>query len=48
MALSRARRGLVVVGHMGTLRGSSTWGAFLEHVDQQGCRVRLEHLRLNI
>lgn len=46
VALSRARRALVVVGHRGTLRGSSTWKAFLEHTAQQGCLVKLEQLKM--
>jgi len=45
VALSRARAALVVVGHKSTLKGSKTWGAFLRHVDDRGCLVKLNHLQ---
>jgi superfamily I DNA and/or RNA helicase len=45
VALSRARTALVVVGHKGTLRTSKTWGAFLQHAQDRGCLVQLQHLK---
>ena len=36
MALTRARRGLVVLGHRATLRHDGTWADFLNFVDAHG------------
>lgn len=36
VALTRAHRGLLVLGHPETLRGLPAWKAFVEHCEQQG------------
>ena len=37
MAITRARRGLVIVGHARTLRASGgRWAAYLQWLDQRG------------
>ena len=37
VALTRAKRGLVVVGHLSTLKHDSTWSSWLDWVEESGC-----------
>jgi regulator of nonsense transcripts 1 len=42
VAITRARRGLVVVGHRATLRSDPNWSAWLQWVDAAGGVLPLE------
>ena len=37
VALTRAKRGLIVIGHLSTLKHDSTWGSWLDWVEESGC-----------
>ncbi|KIZ03846.1 putative Regulator of nonsense transcripts 1 [Monoraphidium neglectum] len=44
VALTRARRALVVVGSCRTLRGDENWGAFVEWAEANGCVAKASQL----
>ena len=47
VAITRARRGLVLLGHADTLRrGDAHWAALLEHMAATGCLLQERDLRL--
>ena len=37
VALTRAKRGLIVIGHLATLRQEPTWKSWLDWVEESGC-----------
>jgi superfamily I DNA and/or RNA helicase len=37
VALTRAKRGLIVIGHLATLRHEPTWKSWLDWVEESGC-----------
>ena len=37
VALTRAKRGLIVIGHLSTLRQEPTWKSWLDWVEERGC-----------
>mmetsp|Transcript_26358 Transcript_26358/g.59909 ORF Transcript_26358/g.59909 Transcript_26358/m.59909 type:complete len:105 (+) Transcript_26358:2443-2757(+) len=46
VAVTRARRGMIVVGDAKTLMSDRHWDAFLQHVDQERCLMSQETYRL--
>jgi superfamily I DNA and/or RNA helicase len=42
VALTRARRGLLVVGDASTLRSDPVWASFLDYAAAAGCEGRLD------
>ena len=44
VAITRAKRGLIVVGNPRTLQSDTTWGAWLQYVEQGRYIVDEQHL----
>lgn len=46
VAVTRARRGLILLGHAATLRADRHWGAYLAHLEAEGCVLPASQLCL--
>lgn len=46
VAITRARRGLILIGHAATLSSDGHWGAYLRWLRNAGCVLAADQLRL--